>query len=166
MRKERDEALEEEKRLAREMRKYEELLSGLKERITETRNKNRQIREMIQLRMNSEAEYISNMLVSMRFQAEYDHDIDPDQMTYEELLELEEKIGSVSKGLPPAVFEQLPRKELEENLDDQCTVCFCGMEKGEIIIILPCSHTFHDGCLKEWLAKEKVCPLCKREIQL
>jgi len=35
----------------------------------------------------------------MRFQAEYEHNIDPDQMTYEELLELEEKIGSVSKGL-------------------------------------------------------------------
>ena len=46
------------------------------------------MKEMVQLRMSNEAEYISNMLVSMRFQAEYDHDIDPDEMTYEELLEL------------------------------------------------------------------------------
>lgn len=50
--------------------------------------------------MSNEADYLSNLLMSMRFQAEYEHDIDPDQMTYEELLELEEKIGSVSRGLP------------------------------------------------------------------
>lgn len=36
----------------------------------------------------------------MRFQAEYEHGIDPDHMTYEELLELGDKIGVVSKGLP------------------------------------------------------------------
>ena len=70
------------------MKKYEELLNSLKQKIVETRNKNSSIKDMIQLKMNTEAEYISNMLVSMRFQAEYDHDIDPDEMTYEELLEL------------------------------------------------------------------------------
>jgi hypothetical protein len=37
---------------------------------------------MIQNRMSSEADYLSNLLMSMRFQAEYEHDIDPDQMTY------------------------------------------------------------------------------------
>ena len=161
MKKERDETLEEQSRLASEMRKYEELLNGFKERIGETRNKNKQIREMIQVRMNSEAEYISNMLISMRFQAEYDHDIDPDEMTYEQLLELEEKIGIVCKGLRPEHIEKLDYKELEDDLEDQCSVCFCGMEKGEVIIILPCDHTFHKGCLSEWLSKEKVCPLCK-----
>ena len=36
--------------------------------------------------MNTQAEYLSNLLISLRFQAEYEHDIDPDQMTYEELL--------------------------------------------------------------------------------
>lgn len=82
MKKQKEESLEEQSRLANEMEKYEELLNGLKERIIETRNKNRQMRDMIQYRMTSEAEYISNMLISMRFQAEYDHDIDPDQMTY------------------------------------------------------------------------------------
>lgn len=29
---------------------------------------------------------------------------------------------------------------------------------------LPCGHWFHGGCIKEWLGKEKVCPLCKQEI--
>lgn len=42
-------------------------------------------------------EYLRNMMIEMRFQNGID--IDPDQMTYEELLELEEKMGKVSKGL-------------------------------------------------------------------
>ena len=66
--------------------RFQELLNGLKERIMEVRQKNQQAREFIQSRMNTEAEYLNNLLMSMRFQAEYEHDIDPDQMTYEELL--------------------------------------------------------------------------------
>ena len=42
-------------------------------------------------------EYLRNMLMSMRYQNGVDIDID--NMNYEELLQLEEKIGSVSKGL-------------------------------------------------------------------
>jgi hypothetical protein len=33
-------------------------------------------------------------------------------MTYEELLELEEKIGSVSRGLPAELLENFPREIL------------------------------------------------------
>jgi hypothetical protein len=58
----------------------------LKERILDVRERNREAKDMIQHRMTNEADYLSNLLISMRFQAEYEHDIDPDQMTYEELL--------------------------------------------------------------------------------
>lgn len=127
LRKEREEAVEEERRLEMERRKYEELLNSLKEKIMYVRERNRETREIIQGRMTNEAEYLSNLLISMRFQAEYEHDIDPDQMTYEELLELEEKIGSVSRGLTPQQLAQLPALQLAEGTEDQCTVCFCAM---------------------------------------
>lgn len=42
-------------------------------------------------------EYLRNMIVGMKYQNGIE--IDLDNMTYEELLELEEKMGSVSKGL-------------------------------------------------------------------
>jgi hypothetical protein len=42
-------------------------------------------------------EYLRNMLMSMRYQNGVEIDID--SMSYEELLQLEEKIGIVSKGL-------------------------------------------------------------------
>jgi hypothetical protein len=42
-------------------------------------------------------EYLRNMIIGMKYQDGMDVDID--NMTYEELLELEDKMGSVSKGL-------------------------------------------------------------------
>lgn len=42
-------------------------------------------------------EYLRNMMMAMHYQGGMD--IDPDNMTYEELLQLEEKIGKVSKGI-------------------------------------------------------------------
>ena len=41
--------------------------------------------------------YLRNIINGMKYQDGMDVDID--NMTYEELLELQEKIGSVSKGL-------------------------------------------------------------------
>jgi len=37
-------------------------------------------------------------------------DIDLDNMTYEELLQLEEKMGTVSKGLTTEQFQKLKKK--------------------------------------------------------
>lgn len=42
-------------------------------------------------------EYLRNMVMGMRYQNGVQ--IDTDNMTYQELLELEEKMGKVSKGI-------------------------------------------------------------------
>ena len=42
-------------------------------------------------------QYLRNMIMGMRYQNGME--IDTDNMTYEELLQLQEKMGSVSKGL-------------------------------------------------------------------
>lgn len=78
----------------------------------------------------------------MRFRAEYEHNIDPDQMTYEELLELEEKIGNVSKGLPEEVIEAMGRVVVGEgDCGEKCAVCYCEVEVGEVVTRLkPCGH--------------------------
>jgi hypothetical protein len=47
--------------------------------------------------------------------------INPDNMTYEEILALQERIGFVSKGVPKSQIDRLPkmqRHQLEEYLDD------------------------------------------------
>ena len=49
--------------------------------------------------------YLRDMVMGMRYQNGMD--IDPDNMTYQELLQLEEKMGSVSKGLTQAQIKKL-----------------------------------------------------------
>jgi hypothetical protein len=52
-------------------------------------------------------DYLKNMVLGLRYQNGVD--IDPDNMTYEELLQLEEKMGTVSKGLTEEQIEKLPK---------------------------------------------------------
>ena len=37
-------------------------------------------------------------------------------------------------------------------------------EKNEMIRSLKCNHKFHIDCIDSWLKKEKMCPLCKKEV--
>ena len=102
-----------------------------------------------------------NMLMNVHYQGGWDIDID--KMTYEELLELEEKMGKVSKGLSPEVYQQLPKVEAEKaNESEVCSVCYYNLKKGEEVHKLTCKHVFHCECIAEWFKEEKVCPMCKQ----
>lgn len=71
-------------------------------------------------------EYLRNMLMSMRYQNGVDIDID--NMSYEELLQLEEKIGSVSKGLTEEQWSkltvQIATGKGEEAGEGLCSICY------------------------------------------
>ena len=91
----------------------------------------------------------------------------PDSMSYEQLLQLEDNMGNVNKGLSKKQFEKLPfvnynKDKYSENY--QCIICMEEFEKNEKVKLLPCGHIFHDNCIKEWLMKQKSCPFCKNEI--
>lgn len=78
-------------------------------------------------------------------------------------------MGSVSKGLTQEQHDKLARSiagQKQEGEDRTCSICYDEVKEGEEIIHLPCKHNFHGECIKEWLKKEKVCPLCKQEIVL
>lgn len=93
---------------------------------------------------------------------------DPDKMTYEELLELEEKVGNVSKGLNKAQIKKIPRfiyqKNKHKNIESKCVVCQYEFKNGDNITKLTCGHVFHTDCVDTWLSKNKVCPMCHKEI--
>ncbi len=75
----------------------------------------------------------------------------------------------MSKGLPEEVIEAFEKIEVREEHcgeEEKCAVCYCNFEVGELMNELaPCKHRFHYECVKTWLMKEKVCPLCKQELQ-
>ena len=57
--------------------------------------------------------------------------------------------------------EQQPQQEQEDFLNDNtCTICFSELMEGDRVGDLPCGHTFHVDCLKSWLPRRNVCPLC------
>ena len=90
----------------------------------------------------------------------------PDKMSYEQLLQLEEEVGSVSKGLTKEKIKKIPEKPFHKALFDDnldCIICMERFEENEKVKQLLCGHIFHGDCIDKWLSKEKKCPFCKSE---
>ncbi|GMH16646.1 hypothetical protein Nepgr_018487 [Nepenthes gracilis] len=96
--------------------------------------------------------------------------LDVDNMSYEELLALEERIGNVCTGLTEETIlsrmQQHKYVSATMRSDDHTEVepcCICQEEynDGEDIGLLDCGHCFHTNCIKQWLARKNLCPICK-----
>ncbi|KAG2575211.1 hypothetical protein PVAP13_7KG420800 [Panicum virgatum] len=94
--------------------------------------------------------------------------LDIDNMSYEELLALEERIGNVNTGLSEeAVIKLLKQRKfsswrLKASLDHEpCCICQEEYVDGDDLGSLDCGHDFHAGCIKQWLVLKNVCPICK-----
>merc|ERR1711862_738174 len=51
-------------------------------------------------------------------------------------------------------------KESEMDEEILCPICMCEINDGDRISALTCNHAFHVDCLKIWLKRSNVCPLC------
>lgn len=96
-------------------------------------------------------------------------DIDPDAMSYEELVGLSEAVGSQNKGLTPDEISMLPKKKFKKccfrsSKGEHCVICQQQYQSGGYIITLPCKHPYHADCIKKWLEIKKVCPICNVEV--
>eukprot|EP00811_Abedinium_folium_P000201 NODE_10183_length_1371_cov_3.091640.p2 GENE.NODE_10183_length_1371_cov_3.091640~~NODE_10183_length_1371_cov_3.091640.p2 ORF type:complete len:306 (-),score=89.67 NODE_10183_length_1371_cov_3.091640:295-1212(-) len=58
------------------------------------------------------------------------------------------------------------RNGLEGNAESGCAVCLCEFEWDDLLRRLPCGHSFHRPCIDKWLKRNKVCPLCLRDIEV
>jgi hypothetical protein len=47
-----------------------------------------------------------------------------------------------------------------------CCICLGTFELGEMLTCLPCDekHSFHGGCIRQWLERQNSCPLCQRMV--
>ena len=90
----------------------------------------------------------------------------PDIMSYEQLLELEEGLGSVNKGLSKDKISKIPLKPFRKALfedNSNCIICMELFNENELVKQLPCGHIFHGECIDQWLGEQKNCPFCKAE---
>jgi hypothetical protein len=54
----------------------------------------------------------------------------------------------------------------EEVTTNDCAICLCCFDIGEMLISLPCDkkHSFHANCIRQWLQRQNSCPLCQRMV--
>lgn len=68
-------------------------------------------------------------------------------------------------------FNKLKTLQVDENNistyeSNTCPVCLESIDKGNYLTFLPCSHFFHQSCIKNWLCEEKVnCPVCRKDVR-
>ena len=90
----------------------------------------------------------------------------PDQMSYEQLLQLEEEVGNVNKGLSKEKINSIPNKPFHKALFEdncQCIICMENFSENELVKQLLCGHIFHGDCIDHWLSQQKNCPFCKAD---
>ncbi|KTF93668.1 hypothetical protein cypCar_00012799, partial [Cyprinus carpio] len=101
--------------------------------------------------------------------------------TYEDLLHLEERLGTVNRGASQVTIErctyphkykkrklhgkQEEEEGAEEDTEEKCTICLSILEEGEDVRRLPCMHLFHQLCVDQWLLTNKKCPICRVDIE-
>ena len=90
----------------------------------------------------------------------------PDKMSYEQLLELEEGLGNVNKGLSKEKINKIPLKPFHKAFfedNSECIICMENFGENELVKQLPCGHIFHGDCIDNWLIQQKNCPFCKAD---
>ncbi|VFQ87190.1 unnamed protein product [Cuscuta campestris] len=94
--------------------------------------------------------------------------LDVDDMSYEDLLELGDRIGHVSTGLREDVIDRHVSKtkpkfpsHFSTETERKCSICQEEYESGDEMGKLECGHLYHIHCIKQWLQHKNACPVCK-----
>ncbi|KAI7991686.1 E3 ubiquitin-protein ligase BIG BROTHER [Camellia lanceoleosa] len=108
---------------------------------------------------------------SLPAQVVWQDNVDPDNMTYEELLELGEAVGTQGRGLSQDLISLLPVRKFKSGFfsrkksrNERCVICQMEYKRGERQVILPCKHLYHADCGTRWLSINKACPICYAEV--
>ncbi|RXI05505.1 hypothetical protein DVH24_017547 [Malus domestica] len=87
-------------------------------------------------------------------------EIDPDELSYEELLALGEVVGTENRGLSADTIASLPSVSYktgssQNGSNESCVICRLDFEDGENLTILSCKHSYHSECINNWLTINK-----------
>ncbi|KAK1419388.1 hypothetical protein QVD17_28555 [Tagetes erecta] len=96
-------------------------------------------------------------------------DVDPDELSYEELIALGDVVGTESRGLSADSIASLrsviyKTQNNQNGSSETCVICRLDYEDEDDLIILSCKHSYHSACITNWLQINKVCPVCSTEV--
>ena len=157
-------------RIKTEKIKYQNLNNEIISKINEVSQdiaQQRQRQLLLLRRREMMMNYLMTMLLGLRRRNDLDYP-NVDNMSYEELLALEDRMGNVNRGLPKEKIDKIPKEKFSRYkfIDDKCIICQYEFQPNEIVKVLPCKHCFHPDCIEEWLKNQKVCPYCKGEVKI
>ncbi|XP_059639227.1 E3 ubiquitin-protein ligase MBR1-like [Cornus florida] len=102
--------------------------------------------------------------------------LDVDNMTYEQLVELGDRIGYVNTGLREheilswlrktkmrIMKYRLPPPTTMTETERKCSICQEEYEEDDKMGKLDCGHLYHIECIKRWLKNKNICPICKTQ---
>lgn len=73
----------------------------------------------------------------------------------------EAEVNKIAPLKSPALGNKL------EKIDDCCAICLESIESKQLLRTLPCSHSFHSGCIDNWLlSSSPICPFCRAELKI
>merc|ERR1712217_887573 len=103
---------------------------------------------------------------------------DIDNLSYEELQELEARMGDAGKRAKrPSTRTRNARTQVHVfgdgrypsgaslDLDKRCSICLVDFNVGDSLRSLWCGHGFHQECVDRWLAQKDECPVCRVTFQ-
>ncbi|KAG5553270.1 hypothetical protein RHGRI_011209 [Rhododendron griersonianum] len=87
-------------------------------------------------------------------------EVDPDELSYEELIALGEVVGTESRGLSGDTIASLPSlnyktQNTQDGSNDSCVICRLDYEDGDTLTLLSCKHSYHSECINNWLRINK-----------
>ncbi|XP_059667653.1 probable E3 ubiquitin-protein ligase ZFP1 [Cornus florida] len=93
--------------------------------------------------------------------------LDVDNMSYEELLALGERIGNVNTGVSEDLLSRCLTESIYCSSDEfqeegKCVICLEEYNNmDDVGTMKTCGHDFHVGCIRKWLSLKNSCPICK-----
>lgn len=89
---------------------------------------------------------------------------DVDRMTYEQLMEMGDNAGQVSRGYSQVEIDRIRSRVWMHGRtkEESCLICMENFTSGKKIKALKCGHEYDSSCIDEWLLKEKRCPVCSQ----
>mgnify|MGYP003612516862 CR=1 FL=1 len=80
------------------------------------------------------------------------------------LLDVVQQNAPVCDGLGRRGFNALPKKKVGASAR-KCVFCFEEFKREEVIRLLPCTHYFHNHCLRPWFDSNTACPVCRFDVK-
>ena len=87
----------------------------------------------------------------------------------EEELELNSSDDDYNNGIDENAIKNFPISKIKDvsKLTEEkkkCCICLENFKKNDETMILPCIHIFHSNCIKKWMKRQDICPICKNKI--